>query len=83
MFVFVIQAFIAMIEYVHRNIDSNQCRNIQENIILTYEDDFSKYKKRVYPDLLRATKRGHCYQIGEKLTYKQISVDEYIIITFI
>lgn len=25
--------------------DFNRCRNIQEDIILTYEDDFSKYKR--------------------------------------
>lgn len=55
--------------------DFNRCRNIQEDIILTYEDDFSKYKKRVKPDLLRTTMRGICHQAGEKLTYKQISAD--------
>lgn len=55
--------------------DFNRCRNIQEDIILTYEDDFSKYKKRVNLDLLRTTMRGICHQAGEKLTYKQISAD--------
>lgn len=55
--------------------DFNQCRNIQEDIILTYEDDFGKYKKRVNPDLLRTTMRGVCHQAGEKLTFKQISTD--------
>lgn len=51
------------------------CRQMQEDIILTYEEDFSKYKKRVNPDLLRVTMRGVCHQIGEKLTFKQISSD--------
>ena len=51
------------------------CRQIQEDIALTYEDDFSKYKKRVNPDLLRVTMRGICHQVGEKLTFKQISSD--------
>ncbi len=55
--------------------DFNRCRNIQEDIILTYEDDFGKYKKRVNPDLLRTTMRGICHQTGEKITYKQISAD--------
>lgn len=55
--------------------DFMSCRQIQEDIILTYEDDFSKYKKRVNPDLLRITMRGICHQAGEKLTYKQISAD--------
>lgn len=53
----------------------NQCCHIQEDIILTYEDDFSKYKKRVSPDLLRTTLHGICHQPGEKITFKQISAD--------
>lgn len=53
----------------------NQCSHIQEDIILTYEDDFSKYKKRVSPDLLRTTLHGICHQPGEKITFKQISTD--------
>ncbi len=55
--------------------DFKQCRNIQEDIILTYEDDFGKYKKRANPDLLRTTMRGVCHQAGEKITFKQISTD--------
>lgn len=58
-----------------RTKDLRTCRQIQEDIILTYEDDFSKYKKRVNPDLLRVTMRGICHQAGEKITYKQISSD--------
>lgn len=53
----------------------NQCSHIQEDIILTYEDDFSKYKKRVSPDLLRTTLHGICHQPGEKITFKQFSAD--------
>lgn len=53
----------------------NQCSHIQEDIILTYEDDFSKYKKRVSPELLRTTLHGICHQPGEKITFKQISAD--------
>ena len=55
--------------------DFNRCRNIQEDIILTYEDDFGKYKKRVNPDLLRTTMRGICHQAGEKLSFNTISKD--------
>ena len=55
--------------------DFNQCSRVQEDIILTYDDDFSKYKKRVSPDLLRTTMRGICHQSGEKITFKQISAD--------
>jgi uncharacterized protein len=53
--------------------DFKQCRSVQEDIVLTYEDDFGKYKKRVNPDLLRTTMRGVCHQVGEKITFKQIS----------
>ena len=55
--------------------DFNQCSRVQEDIILTYDDDFSKYKKRASPDLLRTTMRGICHQSGEKITFKQISAD--------
>lgn len=55
--------------------DLSTCQQVQEDIVLTYEDDFSKYKKRVSPDLLRITMRGICHQAGEKITYKQISSD--------
>ena len=55
--------------------DFNRCRNIQEDIVLTYEDDFGKYKKRVNPDLLRTTMRGICNQAGEKLSFSTISKD--------
>ncbi len=55
--------------------DFNQCSRVQEDIILTYDDDFSKYKKRVSLDLLRTTMRGICHQPGEKITFKQISAD--------
>lgn len=55
--------------------DFNQCSRVQEDIILTYDDDFSKYKKRVSPDLLRTTMRGICHQPGENITFKQISAD--------
>ncbi|MDO4511507.1 MAG: AAA family ATPase [Bacteroidales bacterium] len=55
--------------------DFLRCRSIQEDIVLTYEDDFGKYKKRANPDLLRITMRGVCHQVGEKLTFKQVSSD--------
>lgn len=58
-----------------RTHDLHKCRNIQEDIVLTYEDDFGKYKKRVAPDLLRTTMRGVCHQAGEKITFKNISSD--------
>lgn len=55
--------------------DFNRCRSIQGDIILTYEDDFSKYRKRVNPDLLQTAMRGICHLPGEKLSFKKISGD--------
>lgn len=55
--------------------DINNCQQIQNDIVLTYEDDFSKYKKRANPDLLRTTMRGICHQAGQKISFKQISED--------
>lgn len=53
--------------------DFLQCQQIHKDIVLTYEDDFNKYARRVKPDLLRVTLRGVCHQIGQKLTYTKIS----------
>lgn len=55
--------------------DLNRCRSILSDIVITYEDDFSKYKKRVNPDLLKITIRGICHQPGKKLSFKKISND--------
>ena len=53
--------------------DFGKCHKIHEDILLTYEDDFSKYKKRVDPQLLRTTMHGVCHQIGNVLSFSAIS----------
>jgi predicted AAA+ superfamily ATPase len=53
--------------------DYQQCRQVQDDILLSYEDDFGKYKARVDPQLLRLTLRGVAHQIGEKMMYSRIS----------
>ncbi|MGM9747705.1 MAG: ATP-binding protein, partial [Candidatus Cryptobacteroides sp.] len=55
--------------------DFLQCQQIHNDIILTYEDDFNKYSRRANPELLRLTLRGVCHQIGQKLSFNQISDD--------
>lgn len=52
--------------------DFHKCQSVHNDIILTYQDDFSKYKKRVDPELLRCTMRGVCHQIGSPLTFSQV-----------
>jgi len=55
--------------------DYLQCQQVQEEIIVSYEDDFAKYNKKVDPTLLRLTLKGVVHQIGEKLIYSRISQD--------
>lgn len=53
--------------------DFLQCQRVHNDILLTYEDDFNKYSSRINPEILRLVIRGVCHQIGQKITYKQIS----------
>lgn len=51
------------------------CRRLHSDIMLTYEDDFNKYRKRSSPELLRSVLRGVCHQIGNKFTFSQFAGD--------
>ena len=67
-----------MPESVSTWVESNdyaQCKQVQNDIIITYEDDFAKYNKKTDPTLLRLTLKGVAHQIGEKLIYSRISRD--------
>lgn len=55
--------------------DFNKCHGVHNDIVLTYQDDFNKYKKRVDPELLRCTMRGVCHQVGGPLTFSQVPGD--------
>jgi predicted AAA+ superfamily ATPase len=45
-------------------------------ILQTYEDDFSKYRKRIYPERLRKVFRRIPALIGNKLKYVRLDPDE-------
>jgi predicted AAA+ superfamily ATPase len=47
-----------------------------ESILQTYEDDFSKYRKRIYPQRLRKVFRQLPALIGKKLKYVNIDPNE-------
>ena len=47
------------------------CSHVHSDIMDTYRNDFSKYKKRVSPDLLRQILRSVALQIGEKFVFSQ------------
>lgn len=53
--------------------DYLQCQELQDQLILSYEDDFSKYRKRVDPVLLRQVLRSAALQITSKFVYRQAS----------
>lgn len=52
--------------------DYLKCQQVQDDIILAYEDDFSKYEEKVDPMLLRQTLRSVALQIGSKFVYSQV-----------
>ncbi|MCM1041952.1 MAG: AAA family ATPase [Bacteroides sp.] len=64
-----------MPESVHQWIKTGnllKCRQIQDDIMLAYEDDFSKYEEKVDPVLLRKTLRSVALQVGSKFVYGEV-----------
>ncbi len=51
------------------------CRQIQNELIETYIDDFSKYKKRISAQILHQTFRSVALQSGCKFVFSQVSPD--------
>ena len=52
--------------------DYVRCQEVQDDIVVTYEDDFSKYKKNVDPILLRQTLRSAAVQATKKFVYSKV-----------
>ncbi|MCM1530644.1 MAG: ATP-binding protein [Bacteroides sp.] len=64
-----------MPESVHQWIKTGnllRCRQVQDDIMLAYEDDFSKYEEKVDPVLLRKTLRSVALQVGSKFVYGEV-----------
>ncbi len=55
--------------------DYLKCRQVQDDIMLAYEDDFAKYEKRTNPVLLRQTLRSVALQTGSKFVYNNVQGD--------
>jgi len=51
--------------------DYMACSHIHTDIIDTYQDDFSKYKRRISPVLLRQVWRSVALQAGEKFVFSE------------
>ena len=50
----------------------SQCQEVQDDIIVSYEDDFPKYKSKVDPDLLRSVLHSAAVQCGKKFVYADV-----------
>ncbi len=55
--------------------DYVRCQEVQDDIVVTYEDDFPKYKKNVDPTLLRQTLRSAAVQATKKFVYSKVGTD--------
>ena len=56
--------------------DYLQCQELQDQLVVSYEDDFAKYQKKVNPELLRRVLRSAAIQITNKFIYSQASSDK-------
>lgn len=54
------------------NHDFLKCQEIQDDILTGYEADFPKYRKKVAPELLRATLRSVVSQMARKFVYAEV-----------
>jgi hypothetical protein len=52
--------------------DYLQCQEVQDDIVVSYEDDFPKYRKRVDPVLLRQNKHSAAVQLASKFSYSKV-----------
>lgn len=48
------------------------CQEVQDDIVVTYEDDFPKYRKKIDPILLRNTMRSVAVQATKKFVYSAV-----------
>lgn len=64
-----------MPEVVKKCVDTHdflQCQEIQDDMVLSYEDDFSKYRKKFDPMLLRLVMRSAAVQATNKFEYSRV-----------
>lgn len=52
--------------------DYIQCQELQDDLLISYEDDFSKYRKKVDPKLLRITLGSVATQATRKFSYSGV-----------
>ena len=52
--------------------DYNQCRTEQDDILISYYDDFAKYSTKADPTLLRNTLQSVVMQVGKKFVFSKV-----------
>ena len=65
----------AVSKFISNNLSYSKAQETIEDIIIGYEDDFQKYRKRVPSDRLRETLRSSCLQAGKKFIYGHAYLD--------
>jgi hypothetical protein len=55
--------------------DYTRCQEIQDTIVVSYEEDFPKYRRRVSPTLLRKALHSVAVQVTKKFVYAQVSTE--------
>lgn len=55
-----------------RKHDFLHCQEVQEDLLLSYEDDFAKYSKKANPELLRKVLRSVAVQSGSRFVYSAV-----------
>lgn len=64
-----------MPEVVSKWVDTKdyvECQEIQDDLLISYEADFAKYRKKADPALLRNVFRSAAVQLTEKFTYADV-----------
>lgn len=57
------------------NRNAQECNDIQTDLLMTYRDDFNKYRKRISAEHLRITLSSTALQIGDRFMYSRIGAD--------
>lgn len=64
-----------MPEVVDRWVETHDylaCQEVQDDIVISYEDDFPKYRNKVSPELLRHTLESAAVQATKRFVYSQV-----------
>ncbi len=64
-----------VVAHYAKNKSMYKCQELLDNLVLSYQDDFVKYKGRVSADMLREVFKAVIAQNGGKFTYSKVTPD--------